>query len=451
VTTPHEIRARIAQHRRAIAELEAELHPGPTALNWPPPGFYLTFYVVAGLLIGILGSLTSFAFHVVGSLIVNQDPLKFLRVYGTVFLGARALTTGELDFFMLVAVVHFSLGAAGGAVFHVLVNRFVPDRPVLHVLLGAAYGVAMWLVNFYGVLVWLQPRLVGAPYVLDLMPAWVAALTHVIYGLTLGVLQPLGRFVPYRPAYASIPLVGLVLLAGPAPAGAGDATAVAEGRAVYDRYCGGCHGDRGDGRGPAADMLIVKPRDFTKGVFKFRSTAAGTLPTDADLDRTLARGVYRTSMPEWSLLPERERRAVIAYLKTFFPEWSERGPGRIVPIPSPPASLDTPDSVARGRAVYELLECATCHGAGGRGDGPSAPTLDADTWGNPQRPFDFTKGRLKSGGAPEDVYRTFMTGLNGTAMPSYEDIFASPDGESILEGDAWHLVSFIRSLRKDRP
>jgi hypothetical protein len=204
VPSHDEIQARIAEHRRAIAELERQLRADSAALNWPPPGFYLTFYVVAGLLIGILGSLTSFIFHVVGSLIVNQDPLKFLRVYGTVFLGARALTTDDLNFFMLVAVVHFSLGAAGGAVFHVLVNRFVPDRPALHVVLGAAYGLLMWLVNFYGVLVWLQPRLVGTPYVLELMPAWVAALTHLIYGLTLGLLQPLGRFVPYRPASSTI-------------------------------------------------------------------------------------------------------------------------------------------------------------------------------------------------------------------------------------------------------
>jgi len=84
------------------------------------------------------------------------------------------------------------------------------------------------------------------------------------------------------------------------------------------------------------------------------------------------------------------------------------------------------------------------------GDGPSARTLPADTWGNPQKPFNFTKGRLKSGAEPQDVYRTFMTGLNGTAMPSYEDIFASPDGENIKDGDAWNLVSFVLSLRKER-
>lgn len=189
----------IARHRAAIVELEAQLHE-PVAPSWPPVGFYLTFYIVAGATIGILGSMTSFAFNVLGSLMVQQDPLLFLRVYGTVFFGANALTTEDLNFFMLVAVVHFSVGASAGAVFQVFVSRFVPDRPTLQIVLGGAYGLAMWLVNFYLIITWLQPLLVGQAYVLHLMPAWVAALTHLIYGLTLGVLQPLGRFVPYRPA-----------------------------------------------------------------------------------------------------------------------------------------------------------------------------------------------------------------------------------------------------------
>ena len=63
--------------------------------------------------------------------------------------------------------------------------------------------------------------------------------------------------------------------------------------------------------GVAAAMLITQPRDFTQGLFKFRSTPSGALPTDDDLFRIVTGGVYRTSMPEWSLLPERERRAVI--------------------------------------------------------------------------------------------------------------------------------------------
>jgi hypothetical protein len=199
--TRDELIRNIARHREALVQLEAQLGERSPSM-WPPVGFYLTFYIVAGTTIGIIGSLASFAFHVVGSLLVNQDPLRILRVYGTVFLGPKALTTDDLTFFMLVAIVHFSVGATAGAVFHVLVNRFVPGRGALQIALGALYGLLMWVVNFYVVIAWLQPRIFGEAYVLELMPVWIAALTHVIYGLTLGLLQPLGRFVPYRPAIA---------------------------------------------------------------------------------------------------------------------------------------------------------------------------------------------------------------------------------------------------------
>jgi cytochrome c oxidase cbb3-type subunit 2 len=434
----------IEAHRAAITALEGQLG-APVAPSWPPAGFYLTYYVVAGTIIGILGSVTSFLCHVVGSLLIHQDPLRVLRVYGTVFLGARALTTEDLNFFMLVAVVHFSVGASAGAVFHVVVNRFLPGRGTLHVVLGALYGLLMWVVNFYVVIAWLQPRLYGEAYVLELMPAWVAAVTHLVYGLTLGLLQPLGRFVAYRPAPATL---ALALLAIPAAAahGAEPATRLREGAAIYARYCVGCHGVEGDGRGPAADMLITKPRDFTKGIFKFRSTPSGMLPTDDDLYAVLARGIAGTSMPEWTLLGERERWALVAYVKGFYPEWEARAGGTPIAIPPPPPTLGSAAAIARGRELYELLECTACHGPEGRGDGPSAATMGPDAWGTPQRPADFTSGRLKSGSRPEDVYRTFMTGLNGTAMPSYYSIFAEPD-EVIHAGDAWNLISYILSLR----
>jgi cytochrome c oxidase cbb3-type subunit 2 len=225
----------------------------------------------------------------------------------------------------------------------------------------------------------------------------------------------------------------------------------AEGAVVYERYCVGCHGTQGDGRGAAAPMLLTQPRDFTSGIFKFRTTPSGSLPTDDDLFRIITRGVYRTSMPEWSLLSERERWALVAYVKRFYPEWRERGAAAAIMLPPPPAWLGDAEAIARGKELYALLECSACHGERGRGDGASAANLPPDAWGHPQRPFDFTKGRLKSGASPEDVYRTFMTGLNGTAMPSYYDIFAAPDGENIRDDDAWRLVAYILSLRTPEP
>ncbi len=202
--TRKEVEEEIARHRRLIAELEVQIEasePVPNAAPWPPPGFYLTFYVVVGAILGVIGSLASFLFNVFGSLVVDQDPYRILRVYGTVFLGQDALTTSDLNFFMLVAIVHFSVGAMAGAVFHVAINRYVPGASVFRQIgLGAAYGLMMWVVNFYFVLRWLEPALVGQAFVLELMPFWVAALTHVIYGVTLGMLQPLGQFTPYKAA-----------------------------------------------------------------------------------------------------------------------------------------------------------------------------------------------------------------------------------------------------------
>lgn len=246
----------------------------------------------------------------------------------------------------------------------------------------------------------------------------------------------------------AVPMALLVVLLG-VPVWAAEPSHVLreQGRATYTTYCAGCHGEQGDGHGPAAAMLLAKPRDFTKGIYKFRSTPSGTLPTDEDLYKIITRGVYRTSMPDWGLLTERERLAVVAYIKGFYPDWERRGAGTTIYIPAPPESLGSSESVARGRELYEMLECTACHGSGGRGDGEAAKALDPDVWGNPQKPFDFTKGRLKSGPSVQDIYRTFMTGVGGTAMPSYADIFGEPDGENIFAGDAWHLVSYIVSLR----
>jgi len=223
------------------------------------------------------------------------------------------------------------------------------------------------------------------------------------------------------------------------------------GQGVYSTYCVGCHGVTGDGKGAASRFLVVKPRDFTKGIYKFRSTPSGSLPTDQDLYKIVTRGIYGTAMPGFALLPEPDRLAVVQYIKTFYPEWRQRGAGTAIAMPNPPKDLGSPQAVARGRQIYELLECAACHGQSGRGDGPSGATLEPDAWGNKQRPFNFTRGQLRGGPTVKDIYRTFMTGVNGTAMPSYADIFGEPDGEYIKEGDAWNLVSYILSLRKGKP
>jgi len=83
-------------------------------------------------------------------------------------------------------------------------------------------------------------------------------------------------------------------------------------------YCYACHGENGDGRGPSAPTLYPPPRNFQKGIFKFAGVSAtGKLPSDADLDRIIHHGLNGTPMLPWDI-PEKERFAIIQYIKTFY-------------------------------------------------------------------------------------------------------------------------------------
>ena len=196
------------------------------------------------------------------------------------------------------------------------------------------------------------------------------------------------------------------------------ASLLQRGKAVYAKYCIGCHGENGDGNGPATVRLITKPRDFTKGIYKFRSTDSGSLPLDSDLHRTITDGLSRVSMPSFPLMPEQEKVAVIEYIKSFYPDWEkEKDHRQVVPVPVAPKDLSEPERALRGRIVYLAMQCGKCHGSDGAGTG-ATQTEYTDAWGNQQKPLNFTRGRLKGGDNPEDIYRTFHTGLR-SIMPAY--------------------------------
>ena len=83
------------------------------------------------------------------------------------------------------------------------------------------------------------------------------------------------------------------------------------GKAVYEKRCLGCHGEKGAGDGPAASRFKPVPRDFTKGLFKYKTTPHGSPPTDDDLIRTVTEGLPGTGMPAWkSIIKENQIRSV---------------------------------------------------------------------------------------------------------------------------------------------
>jgi cytochrome c oxidase cbb3-type subunit I/II len=221
---------------------------------------------------------------------------------------------------------------------------------------------------------------------------------------------------------------------------------IAHGKEVYERRCIGCHGEKGDGNGPAATFMYDhRPRNFTLGVFKFRLTKE-PIPTDGDLLRTITRGVRGTAMPSWHDLSDKDRLAVIQYIKfelavdradpnkpyAYFVEEPPSAPLYIDQPPEPSAEL-----LARGGEVWRQAKCWECHGETGKGDGEKAAGLK-DDFGFPIVPADLTTGQFKSGPVVQDIFRTMTTGLTGTPMPSYQ--------QSLPDEDRWALAYFVLAL-----
>jgi len=205
----------------------------------------------------------------------------------------------------------------------------------------------------------------------------------------------------------------------------------------YRRYCVGCHGELGDGNGENMQWINPKPRDFQLAIFKCRSTPTGTLPTDEDLFNTIGRGLDRSNMPSWNPLTKQERADLVAWIKHFSPRWQNEKAG--TPIQIPPEPEITPERVKAGQEVFRKMECWKCHGVQGMANGPSSATL-TDDLGRPISPFNFTDGsRPLCGNTDRDIYKIFMTGLDGTPMPSFAD--------NIKPDEAWDLVFYLRSLQ----
>jgi mono/diheme cytochrome c family protein len=214
-----------------------------------------------------------------------------------------------------------------------------------------------------------------------------------------------------------------------------DAALRARGAALFTEHCATCHGERGDGTGPTADQLAHPPANFTAGIYELRTTEHEALPADADLFRTMSRGVHGTAMPPWFALPERDRWALVAHLKTLSKDFSDDEAPPPVDIAHPPAT--TPERIARGRDLYQTAGCASCHGASGRGDGPAANALSYKS-GRPARPRDLRIGSFHRGTRLPDIYLTIATGLDGTPMASFAKVMPADD--------LWSVAMYVASI-----
>jgi DMSO reductase family type II enzyme heme b subunit len=229
-------------------------------------------------------------------------------------------------------------------------------------------------------------------------------------------------------------------------------TKLPAGKAVYDQQCAACHGPNGDGSGPASVWLFPRPRNFSAGLFKIKSTPGTSLPSDGDLFKVVTQGLPGSSMPSFTYLTVQQRRDAVEYVKYLtaytdpsgkrinrFDEARQKGE-LAEPLAVPPEPPVTVHSLAEGAQLFSKLLCVSCHGETGAGDGPNAPTLK-DTQGLYLPPRDFNTGAFRGGHTGRDLFLRTMIGLPGTPMVPY--------GTNVLtDQQRWSLVHYIQSLRR---
>lgn len=199
----------------------------------------------------------------------------------------------------------------------------------------------------------------------------------------------------------------------PAPKGAPQgslAAREARGKELFGPLCVRCHGFDGRGGGAAGVGMTPPPANLVDKPVRFRTTPADAKPAEADLFRTITGGLRGTGMPAFADLPESERWALAAYVRSI-------QPGADAPahkIPPPPKDLDSPDRAERARPLAQ--SCLACHGAGST----TAPAFAE----KPRRRPD-----------PEALFSAIRYGIPGTQM----------QGRGLPDEVIWDLVSFVRA------
>ena len=210
--------------------------------------------------------------------------------------------------------------------------------------------------------------------------------------------------------------------------------------AIYARRCMHCHGEDGDGLGPAAEFLYPKPRDFTLASFKYKTTHADDeFPTDDDLRKTIRQGLPGTSMPGWQkLLDDKQIDALIMKIKEFG-DWADEEIEH-TPIEITNEIKSSPQSIAKGKALFDKA-CVECHGPAGRGNITSGKKLK-DDWEDRIWPRNLTRpSTWRYTSTTKEIFHRISTGIRSTPMPEH--------ATTMSEEDRWHLANYVMTLRQN--
>lgn len=191
-----------------------------------------------------------------------------------------------------------------------------------------------------------------------------------------------------------VPAFDVVLPADPAKL----ADLQRKGAVIFARNCQGCHGEMGDGQGPAAEGLLPRPAGLIEANYTIKHLVS-----------VLMNGVPGTAMPAWRDLPRSDIEALVAHLKT---------------LPERPVYVTTAEEMASkevqaGKKLYEQ-KCVSCHGIEGDGKGPAAAALE-------RPPANFKEIQPE----PDDLLNAIEVGIAGTSMPPWKDQLSEEERDNI--------------------
>jgi tetratricopeptide (TPR) repeat protein len=251
----------------------------------------------------------------------------------------------------------------------------------------------------------------------------------------------------------------------PAPGQAGRGPAVVDRAAervspLYVQHCAECHGENGDGGGPAARHLWPRPRDLRSSRQRVVSTVNG-VPALEDIERVIRLGLPGTAMPAFAELPPDQRQHLAEHVQQLrragiraqlveqaqqageLPDEEElrqamsdlTTAGAVLPVP--PMGPATRESLTRGRELYDASGCRHCHGSDGTGT--ASLSLFDDT-GRAAIPRDLVHDPFKGGSDPESISRRLVLGMPGTPHPAHPGLNAA---------ELTALVHYCQSLARE--
>lgn len=185
------------------ARLKGELGAEEAAQPFQPHGYYTAYFATTGFMLGIFGAMSSLLLNIVGSSLVDKNPLQLIQVYLTFPLGDKAL---ELSSGLALAVgccLYLGTGMLLGIPVYLALTRWTAGASLAkRLIVASVVSLVIWVIMYYGILSWLQPAVVKnmSPenYIVNRVPWYVAAATHLVFGWTLAIVYPLGDFTAYR-------------------------------------------------------------------------------------------------------------------------------------------------------------------------------------------------------------------------------------------------------------